>query len=133
MKTVQITLTLHPATDAFISSEMLYTNSAGRTFRRRGGFQILDQTVSRQRLAVIALRRTLQKLKQPCKVYVTINSHYVWTNAEKLATWQHNTWLNASGKPIANAYSWQKLAQAATGHQVYVMYEDRAFHHLAVA
>ena len=82
---------------------------------------------------MIALRRTLQKLKQPCKVYVTINSHYVWTNVGKLATWQSNTWLNASGKPIANAYSWQKLAQVLPGHQVYVMYADRAFHHLAVA
>ena len=27
MKTVQITLTLHPAADAFISSEMRYTNA----------------------------------------------------------------------------------------------------------
>ena len=133
MKTVQINLTLHPAAEAFIASEMLYTNAEGRTFRRRGGFEILDQTVSRQRLAVIALRRTLEKLKQPCKVYVTINSHYVWTNAQKLATWQQQDWINASGKPIANAYSWQKLAQAASGHQVYIMYEDRAFHHLAVA
>ena len=133
MKTVRITLTLHPAAEAFIASQMLYTNAEGRTFRCTGGFEILDKTVSRQRLAVIALRRTLEKLKQPCKVYVTINSRYVWTNAQKVATWQRQDWTNAVGKPIANAYSWQKLAQTAKKHQVFVMYEDRAFHHLAVA
>lgn len=70
----------------------------------------LDETTEHQSLCK-AIREALQRIKKPCRVVVHTQSEYIVAAIKFwLQTWKDSDWLNAKGKEVADADSWQEIA-----------------------
>lgn len=125
MKNVKLNIQIDRKNHTIIY-EYFWTNPQGRTFRRTLKVEVGEEchAWSYQRLGVVAVRYGLMKLKEGCNVLVTVNNRYIWQNAENLIYWRRNYWHSASGKEIANAYSWQQLVEVAKQHVVTIRYNN---------
>lgn len=70
----------------------------------------LEETTEHQSLC-LAIREALQRIKKPCQVVVHTQSEYIVAAIKFwLQTWKYSDWLNAKGKEVADADSWQEIA-----------------------
>lgn len=78
-----------------------------------------ERDTTNNRMELMAAIRALETLKRPCEVHLTTDSNYVRQGiTEWLPRWRANGWRTAARKPVKNADLWQRLADAAQGHEV---------------
>ena len=71
------------------------------------------------RMELMAAIRSLEALKQPCRVTLSTDSRYVMDGLTKwIHGWQRNGWKTADRKPVKNAELWQALLAAAQPHRI---------------
>jgi ribonuclease HI len=78
-----------------------------------------EAETTNNRMELMAAIKGLEALKNPCRVDLTTDSTYVRSGMmEWLAGWKAKGWKTAGRKPVKNADLWQRLEQAATGHDI---------------
>lgn len=81
-----------------------------------GGFAL----TTNNRMELLAVIRSLEALKEPCKVEIYTDSQYVGNAIEKgwLQGWQRKGWKTAAKKPVKNIDLWKSLIPLLKTHQV---------------
>ncbi len=95
-----------------------FVDDKGNTHEREYSEGFPDTTNNRMELmGVIA---GLEKLLKPCHVHVISDSQYVINAFNKgwLDSWQKNGWKGSDKKPVKNVDLWQRLLEAAKGHEL---------------
>lgn len=78
-----------------------------------------ETNTTNNRMELTAAIMALATLKRTCKVILTTDSEYVRKGiTEWMPKWQERGWRTASKQPVKNVDLWQKLASAATLHQI---------------
>jgi ribonuclease HI len=94
----------------------------GAVMRYRGQEKELsggERETTNNRMELMAAIAALEALKRPCQVVLTTDSSYLrdgitgWIHG-----WRKNGWKTAAKKPVKNADLWQRLDEAAKGHEV---------------
>ena len=71
------------------------------------------------RMELMAVIRTLEALKRPCRVTIHTDSVYVMKGiTEWLRQWKERGWRTADRKPVKNVELWQRLEAALAPHEV---------------
>jgi ribonuclease HI len=71
------------------------------------------------RMELMAVIRTLEALKRPCRVTIHTDSVYVMKGiTEWLRQWKERGWRTADRKPVKNVELWQRLEAALASHEV---------------
>lgn len=71
------------------------------------------------RMELMAAIEALATLRRPCTVALYTDSQYMRKGiTEWLANWKRNGWRTAAKKPVKNADLWQRLDDAAKGHDI---------------
>lgn len=90
----------------------------------QGKFQKLCSAYSANttsnRMELTAAVQALEALKEPCKVTLVTDSHYLKNAFTEgwLATWQKNGWFTANKKPVKNKDLWQILLKLSHIHVI---------------
>ena len=95
-----------------------YVDDMGVTHERECSEGFPDTTNNRMELmGVIA---GLEKLLKPCHVHVISDSQYVVNafNKNWIDSWQKNGWKGSDKKTVKNVDLWQRLLEAAKGHEL---------------
>lgn len=78
-----------------------------------------DAATTNNRMELMAAIQALEALKRPCAVDIYTDSNYVRGGITGwLAGWKRNGWRTADKKPVKNVELWQRLDDAARGHDV---------------
>ena len=78
-----------------------------------------DAATTNNRMELMAAIQALESLKRPCTVDLYLDSNYVRGGITGwLAGWKRNGWRTADKKPVKNVELWQRLDEAARGHDV---------------
>jgi len=78
-----------------------------------------EAETTNNRMELMAAIAALEALKRPVSIRITTDSTYVRDGITKwIHGWKRNGWKTAAKKPVKNADLWQRLEQAASGHQV---------------
>ncbi len=78
-----------------------------------------EKPSTNNRMELMAAIRSLEALKQPCRVTLSTDSRYVMDGLTKwIHGWQKNGWKTADRKPVKNAELWQALLAAAKPHRI---------------
>lgn len=110
----------------------LYTDGACKGNPGVGGWGVLmrfgdreralhggDPETTNNRMELMAVIEGLSALKRPCRVRVHTDSQYVQKGiTEWLANWKRRNWRTSAGQPVKNQDLWQRLDQAAAGHDI---------------
>ena len=110
----------------------IYTDGSSRGNPGPGGWAALLRFQGREReiggreahttnnrMELLAAIRGLEALRRPCRVRLVTDSTYVRDGSTRwLAGWKRRGWRTASGQPVKNVDLWQRLDEAATGHEV---------------
>ena len=71
------------------------------------------------RMELLAAIRGLEALQRPCRVRLVTDSTYVRDGITRwVASWKRRGWRTAGGQPVKNVDLWQRLDDAAAGHEV---------------
>ena len=71
------------------------------------------------RMELLAAIRGLETLRRPCRVRLVTDSTYVRDGITRwVASWKRRGWRTAGGQPVKNVDLWQRLDDAAAGHEV---------------
>ena len=71
------------------------------------------------RMELLAAIRGLETLQRPCRVRLVTDSTYVRDGITRwVASWKRRGWRTAGGQPVKNVDLWQRLDDAAAGHEV---------------
>jgi ribonuclease HI len=71
------------------------------------------------RMELTAAAEALESLKWPCKVKLHTDSEYLKNGITRWMTgWVRKNWRNASGDPVKNMDLWQRILDAAKGHEI---------------
>jgi ribonuclease HI len=72
------------------------------------------------RMELTAAVEGLRALKQPCRVDLYTDSHYLKNAFTEgwLEGWRKRGWRTGEGKPVKNQDLWQALLEAMEGHEV---------------
>jgi ribonuclease HI len=77
-----------------------------------------EQTTNNQ-MELTAAIAALEALKQPCDVTLYTDSEYLKNGITRwLHSWLENGWKTASRQPVKNQELWQRLHEAAQGHNI---------------
>ena len=88
---------------------------AGHEKHLHGG----EYDTTNNRMELTAAIKALQALKQPCKVELYTDSHYVKHGVEKwLHSWKKNKWKTAARKEVKNKDLWQQLDTESQRHTI---------------
>jgi ribonuclease HI len=88
----------------------------GRTERELSG---AETDTTNNRMELMAAIRALESLTRPCEVDLHTDSRYVEQGIrEWVPRWRANGWQTADRRPVKNQDLWERLAEAATRHQV---------------
>jgi ribonuclease HI len=78
-----------------------------------------EPETTNNRMELTAAIEALTALKRPCQVRLYTDSEYVKNGITQwLAGWRARGWRTAARKPVKNQDLWQRLDEAAAGHQV---------------
>ena len=78
-----------------------------------------EKPSTNNRMELMAAIKSLEALKQPCRVTLSTDSRYVMDGLTKwIHGWQKNGWKTADRKPVKNAELWQALLAAAKPHRI---------------
>ncbi|MES2339766.1 MAG: ribonuclease HI [Pseudomonadota bacterium] len=78
-----------------------------------------EKPSTNNRMELMAAIKSLEALKQPCRVTLSTDSRYVMDGLTKwIHGWQRNGWKTADRKPVKNAELWQALLAAAKPHRI---------------
>jgi len=78
-----------------------------------------EQETTNNRMEMMAVIRSLETLKRPCKAVIYTDSVYVMKGmTEWLEAWKARGWKTAGRKPVKNVELWKRLEQAINGHNV---------------
>ena len=71
------------------------------------------------RMELMAVIRSLEALKRPCRARVHTDSQYVQLGISKwIHGWKKNGWRTADKKPVKNADLWRELDELAAKHDI---------------
>ena len=71
------------------------------------------------RMEMLAAIMGLEALKRRCRVRLYSDSQYVRDGITKwIAGWKRRGWRTADNQPVKNIDLWQRLDQAAAGHEI---------------
>jgi ribonuclease HI len=71
------------------------------------------------RMELMAVIRSLEALKRPCRARVHTDSQYVQLGISKwIHGWKKNGWRTADKKPVKTADLWRELDELASAHDV---------------
>ena len=71
------------------------------------------------RMELLAVIRSLEALKRPCRARVHTDSQYVQLGISKwIHGWKKNGWRTADKKPVKNAELWKELDALAARHDI---------------
>lgn len=88
----------------------------GRTKELSGG----ERNTTNNRMELTAVIKSLESLKEPCRVTLTTDSKYVCDGINKgwAMSWQKNGWRKADKKPALNPDLWEQLLNLLKIHTV---------------
>lgn len=88
----------------------------GKEIELSGG----DPHTTNNRMELLGVITSLEKLKYPCKVRVTTDSKYVVDSVTKgwARGWQKRGWKKSDGSPALNSELWQRLLAQLDRHDV---------------
>lgn len=79
----------------------------------------VEEDITANQLALVAMYRAFEELKKPCEVEVYTDSLYLRSNfIGNLQNWTLNAWMNAKGKQVANKELWNRLDEVTKKHLV---------------
>lgn len=110
----------------------IYTDGSSRGNPGPGGWAALlrfrgrereiggrEAHTTNNRMELLAAIRGLEALRRPCRVRLVTDSTYVRDGITRwVAGWKRRGWRTASGQPVKNVDLWQRLDEAAAGHEV---------------
>lgn len=77
------------------------------------------ESSTKHRSELMALMLAAGRLRESCELHIYSDCDYLKSGIEVWAPgWIDNNWLNAKGKPVANAEEWQKLLPLLESHTV---------------
>ena len=89
---------------------------SGEKCRELSGCEKLTTNNRMEMMAVIA---ALEALKRPCTVKITTDSTYIVKGmTEWIRGWKANNWKNSQKKDVLNRDLWERLLEAAEGHEI---------------
>ncbi|MCS6764125.1 MAG: ribonuclease HI [Candidatus Protistobacter heckmanni] len=78
-----------------------------------------EPNTTNNRMELLAVIRSLEALKQPCKIEVYTDSQYVQKGiSEWIKGWKARNWLTAAREPVKNADLWRELDALRQNHEV---------------
>ena len=87
----------------------------GRERELRGA----EPATTNNRMELTAAIRSLEALKQPCRIDLYTDSEYVRRGiTEWLTNWKRRGWLTADRKPVKNADLWRSLEAQSIRHEM---------------
>ena len=79
-----------------------------------------EPMTTNNRMELMAAIQGLESLKRPCRVRLTTDSQYVQKGIQEwLEGWKRRGWKTAARKPVKNVDLWQRLDEAANGHDIH--------------
>ncbi len=78
-----------------------------------------EAATTNNRMELTAAAVALETLKRPCRVVLHTDSEYVRNGITRWHTgWVRKNWRTAGGDPVKNMDLWQRLLEAAKGHDI---------------
>jgi ribonuclease HI len=78
-----------------------------------------EPQTTNNRMELMAAIAGLEALKRPCKVRLYTDSQYLRDGITQwLPGWKARGWRTAAKAPVKNVDLWQRLEQAAAGHEI---------------
>lgn len=78
-----------------------------------------ERDTTNNRMELMAVIRSLEALKRPCKVTISTDSIYVMKGiTEWIDNWKARDWKTAAKKPVKNIDLWKALESALQPHRV---------------
>lgn len=78
-----------------------------------------ESDTTNNRMELTAVIRSLEALRQPCKVRVTTDSQYVKNGITQwIKNWKRNGWRTSSKKPVKNVDLWLRLDELVQAHHI---------------
>ncbi|MDH3980732.1 MAG: ribonuclease HI [Gammaproteobacteria bacterium] len=118
---------------AELTETEIFTDGACRGNPGPGGWGVLlrhnghekelygaEPMTTNNRMELMAAIQGLESLKRPCRVRLTTDSQYVQKGIQEwLEGWKRRGWKTAARKPVKNVDLWQRLDEAANGHDIH--------------
>ena len=78
-----------------------------------------EPMTTNNRMEMLGVIRSLERLKRPCEVKVVTDSQYVVKGmTEWIHGWRRNGWKNSKKEEVLNRDLWEQLLKLATVHRV---------------
>ena len=122
MKTVNIyietTIKAPTVKDGKYASALVFTKANGENAYRIVSGEECDSTYNR--LTLIAMIRSLQKLKERCHVVIHTDNAYIKNISEQGAPekWRRSEWKKATGAEVQNKELWKLYVEEAEKHEI---------------
>lgn len=78
------------------------------------------EKTTNNRMEMMGVIAALEALRRPCQVDLYTDSQYVVNAFEKgwIRNWKKNGWKTASKEPVKNRELWERMLEAAQGHEL---------------
>ena len=78
------------------------------------------EKTTNNRLEMMGVIAALEALRRPCQIDLYTDSQYVVNAFEKgwIRNWKKNGWKTASKEPVKNRELWERMLEAAKGHEL---------------
>jgi ribonuclease HI len=78
------------------------------------------EKTTNNRMEMMGVIAALEALRRPCQVDLYTDSQYVVNAFEKgwIRNWKKNGWKTASKEPVKNRELWERMLEAAGGHEL---------------
>jgi ribonuclease HI len=110
----------------------LYADGACSGNPGRGGFGAIlrsggkcvelsgcEGLTTNNRMEMMGVITALEALKRPCRVKITTDSNYIVKGmTEWVEGWKKNNWKNSQRRDVLNRDLWERLLNAAKGHEI---------------
>ena len=95
-----------------------YVDSRGQVHEKELS-QGYEKTTN-NRMEMMGVIAALEALRRPCQVDLYTDSQYVVNAFEKgwIRNWKKNGWKTASKEPVKNRELWERMLEAAKGHDL---------------
>jgi len=78
------------------------------------------EKTTNNRMEMMGVIAALEALRRPCQIDLYTDSQYVVNAFEKgwIRNWKKNGWKTASKEPVKNRELWERMLEAAEGHEL---------------